>query len=283
MKILGLAWVGSSSSRFEEMSDFLRDGLGLPVEREQAGARVFGFPDGSAFEIFKATDDAHDFFEHPVAGILVDDVAEVRAHLEQQGIEFIGEIHQGVEDSWSPQWSHFRAPDGYLYVLVCRRPDGSSPSSEAATVTTSGRSFDELRICLHVDDIDTAVAQYRDGLGMEVVDDWTHPDGERGVLFGVVPAAVEIFDRRQADLVDRVETGRELGRDHALRVEVEGLDQLEALAATLERAGATRHQVVSTPWEQTCLRMDMPDGEQLTLSILPAEEQGIRREARSRL
>lgn len=285
MQILGLAWIGSSSTRFEEMSSFLRDGLGLPVEREQDGARVFAFPDGSAFEIFKPADEAHDFFEHPVAGILVDDVAEARAHLEAQGIGFIGEIHQGVADSWSPQWSHFRAPDGYLYVLVCRRPDDRPDAVAPATAasTAPARPYDELRICLHVDDIDTAVAQYRDGLGMEVVDDWIHPDGERGVLFGVVPAALEIFDRPQAALVDRVEAGRELGRDHALRVEVEDRQKLEALATTLERVGARRSQVVQTPWEQTCLRMEMPDGEQLTLSILPEEERAVRREARARL
>jgi catechol 2,3-dioxygenase-like lactoylglutathione lyase family enzyme len=274
MKVLGLAWLGSNSSRIDEMTAFIRDGLGLTLEREQADARVFSFPDGSAFEIFKPSDEAHVFFEHPVAGILVDDVTEVRAHLESLGISFVGDVHHGVGDSWSPQWSHFRAPDGYLYVLVCRRP----LEPPAAT-----RSFDELRVCLHVEDFDVAVAQYRDGLGLTVVDSWTHPGGERGVLFGVVPAALEIFDRPQAELVDLVESGEDHGRDHGLRVEVENLEQLYSLAATLERAGGHRCQVVNTPWEQICLRIDMPDGEQLTISILPEEERSSRREARSRM
>lgn len=274
MKVLGLAWLGSSSPRIDEMTAFIRDGLSLTLEREQADARVFTFPDGSAFEIFKPSDEAHDFFEHPVAGILVDDVIEVRVHLESLGITFIGDVHQGVEDSWTPQWSHFRAPDGYLYVLVCRR----SLDPPAAS-----RSFEELRVCLHVEDFDAAVAQYRDGLGLTVVDSWTHPGGERGVLFGVVPAALEIFDGPQATLVDLVECGEDRGRDHGLRVEVEDLEQLHSLAASLERAGARRHQVVDTPWEQTCLRIDMPDGEQLTISILPEEERSSRHEARSRM
>ncbi len=276
MKVHGLAWIGSSSPRLEEMSAFLRDGLGLEVQQEQADARVFGLPDGSAFEIFKPSDEAHDFFEHPVAGFLVDDVAEVRAHLESQGIEFVGEIHEGVADSWSPRWSHFRAPDGYLYVLVTSRPE------ERSAVR---RRFDELRFCLHVDDYDTAVAQYRDGLGMVVVDEWTHPSGERGALFGVVPAALEIFDGPQAALVDRVEAGESLGRDHALRVEVADVGALEQLASTLEAAGATRHPVgvVDTPWEQTCLRLDMPDREQLTISILPTQERQERAVARARI
>ncbi|NLT31622.1 MAG: VOC family protein [Propionibacterium sp.] len=276
MEVLGLAWVGSSSPHLEEMDAFLRDGLGLKVVREQADARVFGFPDGSAFEIFKPSDSAHDFFEHPVAGILVADVAAARAQLEARGIEFIGEIHQGQDDSWSPQWSHFRAPDGYLYVLVTRRPE------ERPSLT---RRFDELRFCLHVgvDEYETTVAQYRDGLGLTVVDDWTHPGGERGVLFEAVPAALEVFDGPQTEMVDRVEVGRNLERNHALRVEVADLEGLEALATTLEKAGATRHQVVNTPWEQTCLRMNMPHGEQLTISILPEQERVVRREHRARM
>lgn len=274
MKVHGLAWVGSSSSRIEEMTTLLRDDLGLLVEREQTDARVFGMPDGSAFEVFKPSDEAHDFFEHPVAGLLVDDVAEVRAHLESRGIEFIGEIHEGESDSWSPRWSHFRAPDGYLYVLVTRWPE-----------QRTGRGFDELRLCLRVDDIDTAIAQYRDGLGMTVVDEWTHPGGQRGALFGVVPAALELFDGPQADLVDTVEAGSELGRDHGLRVEVSDRDAVERLARTLEAAGATRNEVgvVNAPWEQACLRLTLPDGEQLTISILPDDERRVRALARQTL
>lgn len=276
MKVQGLAWLGSSSPALDEMSEFIRDGLGLELQQEQADARVFGFPDGSAFEIFKPSDDAHDFFEHPVAGFLVDDVAEVRAHLELRGIEFVGEIHEGDADSWSPRWSHFRGPDGYLYCLVTSWPQQRGSRS---------REFDELRFCLHVDDIDTAIAQYRDGLGMQVVDQWTHPDGQRGALFGVVPAALEIFDGPQADLVDTVEAGDPLGRDHGLRVEVADLEALERLAGVLQAAGATRHAtgVVETPWEQTCLRLTMPDGEQLTISVLPEQERAERAIARARI
>lgn len=276
MKVHGLAWVGSSSAAIEEMTEFIRDGLGLEVVKEQADARVFGFPDGSAFEIFKPTDEAHDFFEHPVAGFLVDDVAEVRAHLEARGVEFIGQIHEGQADSWSPRWSHFRGPDGYLYVLVTSWPEQR---------TARSREFDELRFCLNVEDIDAAIAQYRDGLGMQVVDEWTHPDGQRGALFGVVPAALEIFDGPQADLVDTVETGEPHGRDHGLRVEVEDTEALERLTGILDAAGATRHEagVVETPWEQTCQRMELPDGEQLTISILPAHERTERAIARARI
>lgn len=120
---------------------------------------------------------------------------------------------------------------------------------------------------------------------MEVVDEWTHPGGERGVLFEVVPAALELFDGPQADFVDTIERGDQQGRDHGLRIEVANLETLERTAKSLESAGATRHEVgvVDTPWEQTCLRLDMPDGEQLTIAILPAEERRVRAIARQNL
>jgi catechol 2,3-dioxygenase-like lactoylglutathione lyase family enzyme len=275
MNVLGLAWLGSSSPRFEEMARLLRDDLDLPVEREQAGARVFGLPDGSGFEVFKPSDADHDFFEHPVAGLLVDDVREVRAHLEARGVEFIGEVHDGVEDSWATAWSHFRAPDGYLYVLVSRPSLAPAPHR---------RRFDELRVCLRVDDLDRALAFYRDGLGLEVVDEWTHPGGQRGVLFGACYAAIELFDGPQWDFVDESETGARGGRDHALRVEVGDTRRLTALADHLAAHGAEpAGPLADTPWEQTCLRMDAPGGEQLTLFVLPDDERRVRAQTRRRL
>ena len=40
----------------------------------------------------------------------------------------------------------------------------------------------------------------------------------------------------------------------------------------------------SSPWEQTCLRMEIPeDGEQLTLFVLPEEERVVRAGTRARL
>ncbi len=272
MKVLGLRWLGSSSAHLDEMSRLFGDVLGLPVGLEQPDARVFDLPDGSAVEVFKASDTEHSFFEHPVAGLLVDDVREVRAHMEAHGIEFIGEVHDGIETSWATAWSHFRAPDGYMYVLVSR----------AARPTT--RAFDELRVCLRVSNLDEAVRFYRDGLGMNIVDEWEHPDGQRGVLFGVVPAAIEIFDDAQWDLVDNAEVGRTLSRDHALRIEARDPEHLDALAARVEAAGGVRSgEVVQTPWEQTCLRMESAEGEQLSLFILPDEERKTRTEARRHL
>lgn len=276
MRVLGLAWLGSSSNHLDEMTRLLGDILELPVEREQAGARVFRLPDGSGFEIFKPTDTDHDFFEHPVAGLLVDDVRAVRAHMESHGVEFVGDVHDGVEDSWATAWSHFRAADGYLYVLVSRPALAPLPHSP---------HFDELRICLRVEDLDAAVRVYGEALGLDVVDHWTHPGGQRGVLFGACYAAIELFDGPQWDLVDDTETGARLGRDHGLRVEVSDRKGLDALADRLTAVGAeVTGKLTETPWQQTCLRMQLPsDAEQLTLFVLPEQERQVRASTRARL
>ncbi|MEO9327187.1 VOC family protein [Gordonia aurantiaca] len=277
MKIHGISWVGSRTSNYQAMRDFAADTLGLKVDREQQNAVVFGLPDGSALEVFKPTDSDHSFFEHPVAGLIVDDVREARAELEAKGVEFIGEVHDGVEDSWGTAWSHFRAPDGHVYVLISR-----PALTEQKKPIETKRRFDELRICLKVKDIDEAVRVYREGLGMEIVDEWTHPAGQRGVLFGVVPAAVELFDEAQWELVDDAELGRQVSGDHTLRVEVRDVDEIESLAEILAGVGVSRDgEVTKTPWEQNCLRMSTAEGEQLTLFTLPDEERVIREEARS--
>lgn len=275
MKVYGLAWVGSSSPRLDEMTHLFKDVLGLEVSNEQQDARVFALPDGSAVEVFKPTDVDHSFFEHPVAGLVVDDVREVRAHMERSGIEFIGEVHDGVEDSWATAWSHFRAPDGFMYVLV------SNP--DLAPIESSPR-FDELRICLRVKDLDAATRAYRDGLGLDVVDEWTHPTGQRGVLFGATYAAIELFDDAQWDLVDGAEIGRELGTDHGLRIEVRDRADLSDVVASMTAAGAEASgDVVETPWEQVCQRVTLPGGEQVSVSILPPEEARVRALHRARL
>lgn len=275
MKIFGLSWLGSSSEDLEGMTDLLANVLGLPIELEQEHARVFNFPDGSAFEVFKPTDSDHDFFEHPVAGILVDDVREVRAHMEAAGIDFIGQVHEGLATSWATAWSHFRAPDGYMYVLVSR-PD-LAPAEHR-------RTFEELRLCLKVKDLDAAVKFYRDGLGLDIVDEWTHPGGQRGVLFGVSFAAIELFDEDQWDLVDESETGKRMGADFGLRVEVPDTQRLDDLAVHLSDAGAKpAGNATDTPWDQTAQRMEVPGGHQLSLFVLPEEERVVRELARHRL
>lgn len=76
---------------------------------------MFQMPNGDLFEIFDSQTSTNDFMTHPVAGFLVDDIVAARAEMEVKGIELIGPI-QG--DSEEYKWTHFRAPDGFVYELT---------------------------------------------------------------------------------------------------------------------------------------------------------------------
>lgn len=117
MKIKGIVWLGTRTARFEQMNEFCSNVLGLSETSNDSGLAVFQLPDGDIFEIFDAQHEnfKDSFMTHPVAGFLVDDIVAARAEMEAKGIEFIGPIHGETEDY---KWTHFRAPDGFVYELT---------------------------------------------------------------------------------------------------------------------------------------------------------------------
>jgi hypothetical protein len=115
MKIKGIVWLGTRTEHFEQMTDFCRDGLGMSQKSFEPGFAVFELPNGDLFEVFGHQQAMNAFMTHPVAGFLVDDIVSARAELEAKGIEFIGPIHGDTDDY---KWTHFRAPDGFVYELT---------------------------------------------------------------------------------------------------------------------------------------------------------------------
>lgn len=115
MKVKGLVWLGTRTAQFEQMARFCRDVLGLAPTILEPGFAVFDMPNGDRLEIFGTESPHNTFMTHPVAGFLVDNIATARAELEATGIEFIGPIHTGT-DGYA--WTHFRAPDGFVYELT---------------------------------------------------------------------------------------------------------------------------------------------------------------------
>jgi catechol 2,3-dioxygenase-like lactoylglutathione lyase family enzyme len=97
------------------MTSFAQDTLGLRVVEETTGMTVYDLPDGDRFEVFDADHaDGAPYFDAPVVGFLVDDVAAGAAELEAAGVELLGP----VVDLGESAWVHFRAPDGHVYELA---------------------------------------------------------------------------------------------------------------------------------------------------------------------
>jgi catechol 2,3-dioxygenase-like lactoylglutathione lyase family enzyme len=138
-------------------------------------------------------------------------------------------------------------------------------------VTAASREPDvgpvgELRLVLTVDNLDEAVAFYRDALGLEQLAAFEN-DGGRGFLLGAGRATLELFDQAQAEAIDAIEVGRRVAGPVRLAFEVGDCD---AAAASLAALGATvKAQPVDTPWGDRNARLVAPDGMQLTLYTTP--------------
>jgi catechol 2,3-dioxygenase-like lactoylglutathione lyase family enzyme len=115
MNVKGIVWLGTRTSNFDAMLNMYHTVMGMPVTYEEPGFVVMELPNGDLVEIFSDDSPHNTFFNHPVAGFLVDDIATARAEMESQGIEFIGPT-EVMEDGYA--WTHFRAPDGFIYELT---------------------------------------------------------------------------------------------------------------------------------------------------------------------
>jgi lactoylglutathione lyase len=126
----------------------------------------------------------------------------------------------------------------------------------------------ELRVALRVDDFDGAVTFYRDGLGLPEIARYDNPDGRVSIL-GAGRATLELLSADQVGVIDRIEVGRAVSGPVRLALEVA---DSHATADRLVAAGATHlGGPVLTPWHDRNVRVQAPDGMQLTL-FTPARE-----------
>jgi lactoylglutathione lyase len=125
----------------------------------------------------------------------------------------------------------------------------------------------ELRVVLTVQDFDHALALYRDALGLDVEAVWDDESG-RVVLLSAGRATLELNDEPHAAEIDRVEVGRRVAGPIRLAFHV---GDSEAVSDGLRQAGAQLvGGPVTTPWNDRNVRLEAPDGTQLTL-FTPAE------------
>jgi predicted enzyme related to lactoylglutathione lyase len=119
----------------------------------------------------------------------------------------------------------------------------------------------EFRVALTTDDFERVKRFYRDGLGLDPGDLWT--GNGKGQIFRAGRAALEIFDPQYAAGVDQIEVGERVSG------QIRFAFQVEDVKLTMERAlknGATLvHEPILTPWNDLNVRLQSPDGLQITL------------------
>jgi predicted enzyme related to lactoylglutathione lyase len=121
----------------------------------------------------------------------------------------------------------------------------------------------QLRLVVEAEDLDAAVAFYRDVLGLTEQAAFSGEGDARVVILDAGRATLELANPAQKRMIDEVEVGRQVAPRIRVAFEV---DDAAAATAALEGAGATViAPPVETPWRSLNSRLDAPAGLQLTL------------------
>jgi lactoylglutathione lyase len=122
----------------------------------------------------------------------------------------------------------------------------------------------QLRLVLTVDDVERALALYRDALGLPEHAAWeASATGGRIAILDAGRATLELVNEEQAAAIDRIEVGSRVAGPVRIAFEV---DDSEEVAGRLVAAGAEQlADPVTTPWNDRNVRLRAPDGMQLTL------------------
>jgi len=120
----------------------------------------------------------------------------------------------------------------------------------------------ELRVAVTTPDYERLVKFYCDGLGIEPAQFWNNGQG-RALILDMGHATLEIFDEAQAQTIDDLEAGRRVTGQVRFALQV---PDLKAAMERLLANGATLvHPPVITPWGDYNVRLQDPDGMQITL------------------
>jgi methylmalonyl-CoA/ethylmalonyl-CoA epimerase len=129
-----------------------------------------------------------------------------------------------------------------------------------------GSPIHELRVALTASDVERSIKFYCDGLGLEPAQCWNNGQG-RAVIINMGKATLEIFDETQAQTVDQIETG---GRNSGqIRFALQVPDLKAATERLLTHGAILVHPPILTPWGDTNVRFQDPDGMQITLFQKP--------------
>lgn len=121
----------------------------------------------------------------------------------------------------------------------------------------------QLRLVVEVDDIDQALAFYRDALGLPEIAAFEGDGDARVAILDAGRATLELANAAQKRMIDEVEAGGQPSPRIRVAFEVE---DAAGVTRRLEGAGATLvASLVETPWRSLNARLDAPAQLQLTI------------------
>lgn len=129
-------------------------------------------------------------------------------------------------------------------------------------MSTTNQPVLEMRIALTVKDYENSVKFYCEGLGIDPAAIWNNGDG-KALMLNMGNATLEVFDENQAKLIDDMEAGKRVSGQIRFALQVPDLEL--ALNKLLNHGATLVHEPVMTPWGDYNVRLQDPDGMQITL------------------
>lgn len=129
-------------------------------------------------------------------------------------------------------------------------------------MSTSNHPVLELRVALTTPEYERLVKFYCEGLGIEPAAIWNN-DGGKALILDVGKATLELFDERQAEVIDQLEAGRRVSGQIRFALQVPDLNA--AMERLLTHGATLIHEPILTPWGDYNVRLQDPDGMQITL------------------
>jgi catechol 2,3-dioxygenase-like lactoylglutathione lyase family enzyme len=124
----------------------------------------------------------------------------------------------------------------------------------------------ELRIALTAKDYERSVKFYCEGLGLEPAAIWNNGEGH-ALMLEMGKATLEVFDEAQAETIDQLEAEKRISGQ--IRFALQVPDLKIAMERLLAHGATLVHPPVTTPWGDYNVRLQDPDGMQITLFQVP--------------
>jgi len=124
----------------------------------------------------------------------------------------------------------------------------------------------ELRVALTARDYERSVKFYCEGLGLEPSAIWNNGEG-RALVLDMGNATMEIFDETQAQIIDQLEAEQRISGQ--IRFALQVPDLKFAMERLLAHGATLVHPPIMTPWGDYNVRLQDPDGMQITLFQVP--------------
>jgi catechol 2,3-dioxygenase-like lactoylglutathione lyase family enzyme len=131
---------------------------------------------------------------------------------------------------------------------------------------SDGAAVLQLRVAITARDFAQLTRFYTSGLGLEPAAFFEN-DGGHAVMVELGNATLEIFDELQAAAIDTLEAGQRVSGQIRLALQVPDLDV--ATERLLAHGATLVHEPVNTPWGDRNVRLQAPDGLQVTLFQSP--------------